>query len=147
MAVAGLSLVPAYLGPQLPWVLSAGSIATSGGRTREPQLRGPAAPRPQQGGQVRLADRAFPSQGPAVPDQHFSSANLWPSLTASNKQGSPVRAGKTFILNGACYALSRLLSATMTMAGGREGWGWQNYWNPLESAGRGPRLQNRWLLP
>lgn len=94
VAVAGLSLVPACLGPQLPWELSAGSTATSGGRMRDPQLCGPAAPRPQQGGQVRLADRAFPSQGPAVPDQHFSSANLWPSLTASNKQGSPVSAGK-----------------------------------------------------
>lgn len=71
VAVAGLSLVPACLGPQLPWELGAGSIATSGGRRRESQLSGPAAPRQQQHGQVRLTDRAFPSQGPAAPDQHF----------------------------------------------------------------------------
>lgn len=96
VAVAGSSLVPACLGPQLPWELGAGSIATSGGRRRESQLWGPAALRPQQRGQVRLTDRAFPSQGPAAPDQRFSGVNPrnpWPSLSVSNKQRSPVTAG------------------------------------------------------
>lgn len=54
------------------------------------------SPRPQQSGPVRLTDRAFPSQGPAAPDQHFSGANTpnpWPSLSVSNKQRSPVTAG------------------------------------------------------